>query len=108
MASSFIREELSASLSAEMLELCHQHLADKGLDVGQIYAVFDARGMNCPMPLLKAKVALRGVPDGGGLYLLASDKNSQTDLIAFCQKQALSVQAWTQEDTYHFIIIKPA
>lgn len=108
MASNFISEELLASLSAEMLKLCHTHLSDKGLDEGQIYAVFDARGMSCPMPLLKAKVVLRGVPEGGGLYLLASDKNSQTDLIAFCQKQGLLVQAWTQDDICHFIIIKPA
>lgn len=68
---------------------------------------FDARGLSCPMPLLKAKVALRGVPDGQGLYLLASDKNSQTDITAFCQKNGLSVQAWERDGAYHFVIVKP-
>lgn len=82
--------------------------APSDIDPTVISQFFDARGLSCPMPLLKAKVALRSVPDGGGLYLLASDKNSQTDIRAFCQKQGLSVQAWEHDEVCHFVIIKPA
>lgn len=107
MANDFfaLSDDLLSSLDDELLSIC-QNLADKGLSDGQICVVFDARGLSCPMPLLKAKVALRGVPDGKGLYLIASDKNSQTDLVAFCQKQALTVQTWADDGVYHFIIIK--
>lgn len=84
-----------------------------------ISAFFDATGLPCPMPLLKAKIALRGVADGDSLYLLASDKNSQTDLVAFCKKQGFEVITWhsTPNDDhnqhnaanyFHFIITKKA
>lgn len=81
--------------------------------VAAIAVFFDARGLPCPMPLLKAKVNLRTVADGKALYLVASDKNSQTDLVAFCQKNALTVHTWhsttpnDEKSVYHFIIQKP-
>ena len=99
-----LSDELKSSLDDKLLDLC-QNLPDKGLTDGQVTALFDARGLNCPMPLLKAKVALRSVADGKSLYLITSDKNSQTDLIAFCQKQGFDVQNWI-DDAYHFIITK--
>ncbi|UXZ05436.1 sulfurtransferase TusA family protein [Moraxella nasicaprae] len=72
---------------------------------------FDAQGLPCPMPLLKAKVSLRLVASGQSLYLLASDQNSQTDIIAFCKKNGLMahswVSQWTDKPCYHFIINKP-
>lgn len=84
----------------------------KNAEDATISAFFDARGMPCPMPLLKAKIALRSVADGESLYLVASDKNSQTDLVAFCQKNHMEVQTWqggdahNAENCFHFIITK--
>lgn len=46
----------------------------------------DGRGMACPMPLLKTKVALRDVGVGESLYVVATDPNSQADILAFCQQ----------------------
>lgn len=103
-----ISSTITDQLPLDILTTLYHTLEQSNIHPASICQFFDARGLSCPMPLLKAKVALRSVPDGGGLYLLASDKNSQTDLIAFCQKQGLLVQTWTQEDTHHFIIIKPA
>lgn len=75
-----------------------------------ISVFFDGRGLACPMPLLKAKINLRQVAMGESLYLLASDKNSQTDICAFCQKNQLDVVTWqslvSDKITYHFIITK--
>ncbi|MGP4787909.1 sulfurtransferase TusA family protein [Psychrobacter sp. 1Y11] len=51
----------------------------------------DGRGLACPMPLLKTKVALREVAVGESLYIVATDPNSQADITAFCrQSQANS------------------
>ncbi|OOR92793.1 hypothetical protein B0181_01270 [Moraxella caviae] len=75
-------------------------------------AFFDAQGLPCPMPLLKAKVALRTLTAQESLYLLASDGNSQTDIAAFCQKNALAMRTWTTTHAqtsatiFHFIITK--
>ena len=46
----------------------------------------DGRGLACPMPLLKTKVALRSVLTGESLYIVATDSNSQADIMAFCQQ----------------------
>ncbi|MEN2751989.1 sulfurtransferase TusA family protein [Psychrobacter sp. FBL11] len=46
----------------------------------------DGRGLACPMPLLKTKVALRSVASGESLYVVATDPNSQADIAAFCQQ----------------------
>lgn len=80
------------------------HLAERNTAIN---AFFDARGLACPMPLLKAKVSLRTLAGSESLYLVASDKNSQTDLVAYCQKNNLAVQTWVSEgELYHFIITK--
>ena len=52
----------------------------------------DGRGLACPMPLLKTKVALRSVDTGESLYVVATDPNSQADIMAFCQ-QSLQTDA---------------
>jgi tRNA 2-thiouridine synthesizing protein A len=39
----------------------------------------------CPMPVLKAKKALRDVKNGGILQVLATDPGSVADMKAFCE-----------------------
>lgn len=48
----------------------------------------DGRGLACPMPLLKTKIALRDVCVGESLYVVATDPNSQADITAFCRQSA--------------------
>ena len=36
----------------------------------------DAKGLNCPLPILKAKKALKELPTGGTLEILATDPGS--------------------------------
>lgn len=56
----------------------------------------DGRGLACPMPLLKTKVALRDVGTGESLYVVTTDPNSQADILAFCQQtQQNGTQALT-------------
>ena len=47
--------------------------------------VVDAKGLNCPLPILRAKKGLREVPVGGILQLLATDPGSVKDMEAFCR-----------------------
>jgi tRNA 2-thiouridine synthesizing protein A len=44
----------------------------------------DATGLVCPMPVLKANRALRGVPVGGLLRVRATDPASEKDFPAYC------------------------
>ena len=42
----------------------------------------DARGLACPLPAIKARVALRAVPPGAALVVLATDPEAPIDLAA--------------------------
>ncbi|MDH4872938.1 sulfurtransferase TusA family protein [Pseudomonas sp. BN515] len=45
----------------------------------------DASGLNCPLPLLKAKLELNRLPSGAVLKVIATDAGSQRDFRAFAQ-----------------------
>ena len=47
--------------------------------------ILDAKGLNCPLPILKAKKALKNVPIGGTLQVLATDPGAVKDFEAFCR-----------------------
>jgi tRNA 2-thiouridine synthesizing protein A len=42
----------------------------------------DARGLNCPLPLIKARVALQALAPGDVLVVLATDPEAPIDLAA--------------------------
>jgi tRNA 2-thiouridine synthesizing protein A len=46
----------------------------------------DARGLNCPLPILKAKKALADMPSGDVLKVLATDPGSMRDFQAFARQ----------------------
>ena len=48
-------------------------------------AELDARGLACPLPLLKAKLELNRLPLGAVLRVLATDAGSQRDFHAFAR-----------------------
>jgi tRNA 2-thiouridine synthesizing protein A len=46
----------------------------------------DARGLNCPLPILRAKKALNGMTSGQVIQILATDPGSVRDFQAFCKQ----------------------
>jgi tRNA 2-thiouridine synthesizing protein A len=46
----------------------------------------DAKGTNCPVPILKAKKAIADIAAGGTLEVLATDPGSVPDFQAFCRQ----------------------
>ena len=55
-------------------------------DISMLHAAeVDARGLACPMPLLKAKLALNELPIGSVLKVLATDAGSQRDFRSFAK-----------------------
>ena len=47
--------------------------------------VLDAKGLNCPLPILKAKKALKTLESGQLLEVLSTDPGSVADFSAFCR-----------------------
>ncbi|PWW45882.1 sulfurtransferase TusA family protein [Melaminivora alkalimesophila] len=46
----------------------------------------DARGLNCPLPILRAKKALAGMESGQLLRVVATDTGSLRDFQAFAKQ----------------------
>ncbi len=46
----------------------------------------DAKGLNCPLPILKAKVALNKMQPGQVLFVEATDPHSIIDFEAYCAR----------------------
>ena len=46
----------------------------------------DARGLNCPLPILKAKKALAGMASGQVLKVICTDAGSVRDFQAFAKQ----------------------
>jgi tRNA 2-thiouridine synthesizing protein A len=46
----------------------------------------DCRGLNCPLPILRAKKALAGIDSGKVLRIIATDPGSLKDFQAFARQ----------------------
>jgi tRNA 2-thiouridine synthesizing protein A len=69
--------------------------------------VLDATGLLCPLPVLKARKALKTVPAGGVLKVLATDKGAVKDFEAFCKTTGNELVESSEGDgTYTFLIRK--
>ena len=71
--------------------------------------VLDAKGLNCPLPILKAKKALKEVPDDGTLEVLSTDPGSVADFQAFSRTTGNELLEHDESDgVYRFLIKKTA
>ena len=52
----------------------------------QIDKEIDTRGLNCPLPILKAKKALAEMLSGQLLRVVSTDPGSNRDFQAFCKQ----------------------
>jgi len=50
-----------------------------------IAAMVDARGLSCPMPIVKTALAVKTVPSGALIEVLATDPGSTKDFTAWCR-----------------------
>jgi len=71
--------------------------------------VLDARGLNCPMPLLKAKKALNELPAAALLRVIATDPGSVRDFEVFSRQSGHQLLESTEvAGTYRYLLRKKA
>ena len=58
----------------------------------------DARGLSCPLPILKTKKALNDLTSGQVLKILATDPGSVKDMQAFSNQTGHPLLAPTEEN----------
>lgn len=67
----------------------------------------DARGMNCPLPILRTKKALSAMEAGETLAITATDPGSLKDMQAFCKQTGHElVSSSTNQGAFEFLIRK--
>lgn len=59
--------------------------------------VLDTKGLNCPLPILRVKKAIKDVPVGGTLQVLATDPGAVKDFEAFCRATGQQLVEWKEE-----------
>jgi tRNA 2-thiouridine synthesizing protein A len=72
-------------------------------------STLDATGLLCPLPVLKARRALRDVPAGGLLEVLATDPGASKDFAHFCRTSGCILVAASEEPggVLRFLLRKP-
>lgn len=68
----------------------------------------DARGLACPLPVLRLNKALRDLPAGAEVVLLATDRAALKDVPAYCASHGHQVSHAPEADFFKFLIRKIA
>ncbi|MDH3335816.1 MAG: sulfurtransferase TusA family protein [Rhodospirillaceae bacterium] len=68
----------------------------------------DTKGMNCPLPILKTKKAIKGLSAGDTLEVLSTDPGSVKDFEAFCKSTGNKLMESTEDGgVFRYLIEKP-
>lgn len=73
----------------------------------QVTEVLDARGLLCPMPVIKTAKAVKALEPGQVLKLIATDRGSIADIPAWAESTGNALLEWHEEgDTFVFFVRK--
>lgn len=71
--------------------------------------LLDTKGLNCPLPILKARSALKTLEAGNILQVESTDPGSVADFAAFCRTTGNELLEHREEDgIYTYLIRKTA
>ncbi len=68
--------------------------------------VLDAKGLNCPLPILKAKKALKEIDAGQTLQVLSTDPGSVADFQAFSRTTGNELVEHSEDGGVYTFLIK--
>ncbi|RDE07593.1 sulfurtransferase TusA family protein [Pelagibacterium lacus] len=69
------------------------------------HTLVDARGLKCPLPVLKAEKALDLAPSGALVVVLATDPVARIDIPLYCRQNGHAVTQ-SGDDELRFEIVK--
>lgn len=68
--------------------------------------VLDVKGLNCPLPILRAKKAIKDLEAGAVLEVIATDPGSAKDFDAFCTQTGNQLLSQTEAGGVYTFQIK--
>lgn len=66
----------------------------------------DAKGLSCPMPLLRTKKAINSIGSGQVLEVLGTDPGSKNDLPGWCERSGHTFLGAKDDDGFFRFFIK--
>jgi len=66
----------------------------------------DARGLNCPLPILRTKKALNDMASGQTLRVVATDPGSVRDFLAFAKQTGNELVGYGEQDSEYWFVLK--
>ena len=66
----------------------------------------DTSGMNCPLPVLKARKALSQMSPGQRLHLIVTDPGAHKDIPAFCKMSSNPLLETIEQDGKIFFLLE--
>lgn len=66
----------------------------------------DARGLKCPLPVLKMEKRLASLPPGAALVVLATDPMAKVDIPLYCRQHGHDCTISTEHGLLRFAILK--
>lgn len=70
--------------------------------------VLDVKGLNCPLPVLRTKKAMKAVPAGEVLTVEATDPNAGRDIAALCEVAGFALLSSDERDGVFIFRIQQA
>ena len=68
--------------------------------------LLDVKGMNCPLPVLRANRKLRELPVGGLLTVRATDPAAEQDFPAYCRQTGHELVSVSREGVVLVFVIR--
>jgi tRNA 2-thiouridine synthesizing protein A len=68
--------------------------------------VLDARGLSCPMPIVKTAKAVKELEPGQVLKLIATDRGSVADVPAWAESTGNELLEWHEEDGEFVFLVR--
>ena len=77
------------------------------MTVHQITQQVDARGLSCPMPIVRTAQAMKTLPSGAVIEVLATDPGSVKDFAAWSRATGNELlESTVDEAIYRFVILR--
>ena len=74
--------------------------------MANIHAKIDCIGLFCPMPIVKIREAIRGVPLGGMLEMLADDPSSEADMKSWSRRTGHELLEISRDGAIYRFVVK--
>lgn len=85
---------------------CNNQVPAGAMQLTKTIPILDLRGLKCPLPVLKAKKAMRSLESGNRIWLETTDPLAVIDVPAFCNEDEHTLLETIEADGFHRFLVE--